>query len=104
MERIPGPKNMARWFNYLTFDVMGELLPNFGLAEWIAFGRVLTLPRLGELCFGRAFNMLQRETTRFVARLIDMAAWRHYICGNYPLLDVLHIDKILFPTISAERW
>jgi len=55
MQDMPGPKNVGKWFNYLTFDIMGEL------------------------CFGKTFGMLKDESGRFVARLIDKAAHKHYI-------------------------
>lgn len=49
------PQNMADWSNYLTFDVMGDL------------------------CFGKAFEMLEREENRHVIDLIGNAAHMHLI-------------------------
>jgi cytochrome P450 len=49
------PQNMADWCNYLTFDIMGDL------------------------CFGKAFGMLEREENRFAIDLIGNAAHRHLI-------------------------
>ncbi|KAI5803281.1 cytochrome P450 [Peziza echinospora] len=72
--------DMGEMFNWLTFDVMGEL------------------------CFGKAFGMLVDEKQRFVTGMIDKAAHNHYICGNYLPLTTLKLSKILFPTIAAERW
>jgi len=48
-------QNMADWCNYLTFDVMGDL------------------------CFGKAFEMLEHETNRHVIDLIGNAAHMHLI-------------------------
>jgi hypothetical protein len=48
-------QNMADWCNYLTFDVMGDL------------------------CFGKAFGMLEKEDNRFAIELIGNAAHRHLI-------------------------
>lgn len=51
-----GPaQNMADWCNYLTFDIMGDL------------------------CFGKAFNMLEKPDNHFAADMIGMAAHRHSI-------------------------
>jgi len=48
-------QNMADWCNYLTFDVMGDL------------------------CFGKAFGMLERNENRHVVDLIGNAAHSHLI-------------------------
>jgi cytochrome P450 len=48
-------KNMADWCNYLTFDIMGDL------------------------CFGKAFGMLEKPDNRFAIDLIGNAAHRHLI-------------------------
>jgi hypothetical protein len=49
------PQNMADWCNYLTFDVMGDL------------------------CFGKAFEMLEHEENHHVIDLIGNAAHMHLI-------------------------
>jgi cytochrome P450 len=49
------PLNMADWCNYLTFDVMGEL------------------------AFGKAFEMLEHEEERHVIKLVANASWMHLI-------------------------
>ncbi|PUU77174.1 cytochrome P450 [Tuber borchii] len=72
--------DMGDLFSWLTFDVMGEL------------------------CFGKSFGMLTEETTRFVTDLISQAAHNHYINGNYLPLVTLKLSKVLFPTISRDRW
>jgi cytochrome P450 len=51
-------QNMADWCNYLTFDVMGDL------------------------CFGKAFEMLDHDTNRHVIDLIGNAAHMHLIVSN----------------------
>lgn len=48
-------RNMADWFGYLTYDVMGEL------------------------CFGKSFGMLIERGRREVVGLVDRAAYRHYV-------------------------
>lgn len=49
------PQNMSDWCNYLTFDVMGDL------------------------CFGKAFEMLEHPKNRHVIDLIGNAAHMHLI-------------------------
>lgn len=64
------PQNMADWSNYLTFDVMGDL------------------------CFGKAFEMLEREENRHVIDLIGNAAHMHLIV-RYPIPS-FHSFPIIF--------
>jgi cytochrome P450 len=47
--------NMADWFSYLSYDVMGEL------------------------CFGKSYDMLVDGARRGVIALVDRAAFRHYV-------------------------
>jgi cytochrome P450 len=47
--------NMGDWFSYLTYDVMGEL------------------------CFGKSFDMLISTGRRKLIELVDRAANRHYV-------------------------
>lgn len=65
--------------NYLTFDIMGDL------------------------CFGKAFGMLERPDNRFAIDLIGNAAHRHLICGTYLPIHEYHLDKLLFRKIAAGR-
>ncbi|KAF7196953.1 Cytochrome P450 monooxygenase [Pseudocercospora fuligena] len=65
--------------NYLTFDIMGDL------------------------CFGKAFGMLERPDNRFAIDLIGNAAHRHLICGTYLPIHEWHLDKFLFRKIAAGR-
>ena len=48
-------RNLADWFGYLTYDVMGEL------------------------CFGKSFGMLLESEKRGVIGLVGRAAYRHYV-------------------------
>jgi cytochrome P450 len=55
-------RNLADWFGYLTYDVMGEL------------------------CFGKSFDMLVDGARRRMIHLVDRAAYRHYVVGYLILL------------------
>lgn len=58
------PKNMADMCDYLAFDIMGEL------------------------AFGKSFDMLESPSNRFASALVGNAAHRHLIVSNIPqLLD-----------------
>lgn len=73
------PKNMADWCNYLAMDI------------------------LGDLCFGKAFHMLETPDNRYAIDLVGVAAQRHLICGTMPVIDKLSLDKVLFRKIAAGR-
>jgi hypothetical protein len=49
------PKNMSDWCNWLAMDI------------------------LGDLCFGKAFHMLERPDNRYAIDLVGVAAKRHLI-------------------------
>lgn len=72
-------KNVSDQANYMTFDIMGDL------------------------CFGKAFGMLERPDNRFAIDLIGNAAHRHLICGTYLPIHDYHLDKIFFRKIAAGR-
>ncbi|KAH6654714.1 isotrichodermin C-15 hydroxylase [Truncatella angustata] len=72
-------KNMADWCNYLAMDI------------------------LGDLCFGKAFHMLERPDNRYALELVSLATTRHLICGTMPLVGKLGLDKVLFHRIAAGR-
>ena len=72
-------KNLSDQANYMTFDVMGDL------------------------CFGKAFGMLERPDNRFAIDMVTNAAHRHLMCGTYLPLHEYHIDKVLFRKIAAMR-
>ncbi|KAK4141030.1 cytochrome P450-like protein [Dichotomopilus funicola] len=73
------PKNMADWCNWLAMDI------------------------LGDLCFGKAFHMLDRPDNRYAVDLVGVAAQRHLLCGTMPIVNKLSLDKILFHKIAAGR-
>lgn len=53
-------RNMGNWFSYLSYDVMGEL------------------------CFGKSFDMLISDSRRHMIGLVDRAANRHYVVSLFP--------------------
>ena len=59
-------QNMADWCNYLTFDVMGDL------------------------CFGKAFEMLEHPENHHVIDLLGSAAHMHLIVSLHR--PVLHLS------------
>ncbi len=73
------PKNMSDLCNYLAMDI------------------------LGDLCFGKAFHMLETPDNRYAVDLVGIAAQRHLICGTMPVIDKLGLDKVLFRRIAAGR-
>ncbi|CAI7628902.1 unnamed protein product [Penicillium discolor] len=73
-------KNMGDWFSYLSYDVMGEL------------------------CFGKSFDMLISETRRYKVGLVDRAANRHYVCGLWMPLDTWGLDQIFIRKLTRDRW
>ncbi|KAI5460553.1 cytochrome P450 [Mariannaea sp. PMI_226] len=72
------PKDMARWCDYLTLDV------------------------LGELCFGKSFHLLEQDDDRWVIEMTSIAAKRDLLCGSMPLIPKLGLDKILFRQANAD--
>jgi hypothetical protein len=56
-----GKWNMSDWFSYLSYDVMGEL------------------------CFGKSYDMLINSARRGVISLVDRAAFRHYVVSSLTL-------------------
>jgi cytochrome P450 len=56
------PRNMADWCNWLAMDI------------------------LGDLCFGKAFHMLESPDNRYAIDLVGVAAQRHLIVSSPPLL------------------
>ncbi|VUC35513.1 unnamed protein product [Clonostachys rosea] len=73
------PRNMSHWCNYLAMDI------------------------LGDLCYGKAFHMVESPVNRFALDLVEAATTRHLICGTMPIINTLKIDKFLFPHIAAGR-
>ncbi|EAU32612.1 conserved hypothetical protein [Aspergillus terreus NIH2624] len=73
-------QNIGDWFSYLTYDVMGEL------------------------CFGKSFDMLVSSGRRKMIELVDRAANRHYVCGLWMPLDSWHLDQIFIHRLTNDRW
>ncbi|KAJ5263235.1 hypothetical protein N7478_010840 [Penicillium angulare] len=73
-------RNMGNWFSYLSYDVMGEL------------------------CFGKSFDMLVSDGRRHMIGLVDRAANRHYVCGLWMPLDRWHLDQIFIRQLTQDRW
>lgn len=72
-------QNMSDWCNYLTFDVMGDL------------------------CFGKAFEMLEHHENRHVIDLLGNAAHMHLILGTNPAIKTFGLNKALFREIYNKR-
>ena len=62
-------RNMGDWFSYLSYDVMGEL------------------------CFGKSFDLLVSSGRRKMVALVDRAANRHYVVSDS--LPVLTRAKLM---------
>jgi Cytochrome P450 len=65
--------NLAEWFGYLTYDVMGEL------------------------CFGKSFDMLINNSRRQMTHLVDRAAYRHYVVCLSPLTLTIVFPSSFYP-------
>ncbi|PWY83512.1 cytochrome P450 [Aspergillus heteromorphus CBS 117.55] len=79
-QKTPVAQDMGRWFSYLTYDVMGEL------------------------CFGKSFDMLIESSRRRLIELVDRAANRHYVCGLWMPLDRWHLDQMFIHRLTNDRW
>jgi cytochrome P450 len=73
------PKNMALWANYMSYDV------------------------LGDICYGQSFDTLEREDNRFAVELVGESSKFHYLNAQMPFLKKLGLDRVLFPTMRANR-
>jgi cytochrome P450 len=71
------PRCMTDWCSYLAMDI------------------------LGDLCFGKAFNMLERDDNRYTLGLVAAATKRHLLCGTMPIIGRLGIDNIIFPQTAV---
>lgn len=63
-------KNMADWCNYLAMDI------------------------LGDLCFGKAFHMLERPDNRYALELVSLATTRHLIVSRPPVRAVVGLETV----------
>ena len=69
-------RNMGDWFNYLSYDVMGEL------------------------CFGKSFDMLISEQRRHMIGLVDRAANRHYVVSSPLLVSCSRITHVSYDILT----
>ncbi|PBP23629.1 Cytochrome P450 [Diplocarpon rosae] len=58
---------------------------------------------MGDLCFGKAFEMLEHEKNRHVIDLLANATHMHLILGTKPSMKTLGLNKILFGKIYRRR-
>lgn len=73
------PKNMGQWTNYMSYDV------------------------LGDICYGKSFETLERDDNRFAVDLLARSSKFHYLNAQMPRLKKLGLDRLLFPKIRADR-
>lgn len=52
------------------------------MSDWLSW---LSMDILGDLCFGKAFHMLERPDNRFAIDLVSTAAHRHLIVSPSPI-------------------
>lgn len=78
-DKWSGPVSMSDQCNYLAMDI------------------------LGDLCFGKAFHMLEAPDNRYAVDLVGVAAKRHLICGTMRAVEKTGIEKVLFRKIAAGR-
>lgn len=53
------------------------------MSDWLSW---LSMDILGDLCFGKAFHMLERADNRFAIDLVSTAAHRHLIVSLLPAI------------------
>ncbi|MCJ1382557.1 hypothetical protein MMC17_005670 [Xylographa soralifera] len=66
------PQDMAQWFNYIAFDLMGEF------------------------CFGKSFDMVDKEDNRHIIDIISDGVQCLNIVGHMPRLLELRLENLLF--------
>lgn len=61
------------------------------MSDWLSW---LSMDILGDLCFGKAFHMLERPDNRFAIDLVSTAAHRHLIVSpsHPPPPNILNLD------------
>lgn len=74
------PKNMADWCNYLAMDI------------------------LGDLCFGKAFHMLERPDNRYALELVSLATTRHLIVSELGLSFKSRSSNPVTVRYSSNCW
>lgn len=67
------------------------------MSDWLSW---LSMDILGDLCFGKAFHMLERPDNRFAIDLVSTAAHRHLIVSLLPLRNIPQLE--LRSTLMAE--
>ena len=73
------PKDMAKWSNYMSYDV------------------------LGDVCYGESFDTLERPDNRFAIKLVEDSTHFHYLCAQMPRLKELGLDRLFFRDLRANR-
>ncbi|KAJ5363610.1 uncharacterized protein N7496_009323 [Penicillium cataractarum] len=71
-------KNVAALSDYLTFDIISDL------------------------CYGKAFDLLQSEALRYIPRVITHISRRNAICFVQPKVWKYKFDRIFLSTISSQ--
>lgn len=59
------------------------------MSDWLSW---LSMDILGDLCFGKAFHMLERPDNRFAIDLVSTAAHRHLIVSLLPLRNIPQLE------------
>jgi len=73
------PKNVAQWCNFLSFDLMAELV------------------------FGKSFQILEQFDNRYIIDLIQYTAFRVGVCLQMPELAQWNVDKVVAPNVRSLR-
>lgn len=73
------PKNMTRWTDYLTFDIMGDL------------------------CFSRSFDMLDSVENHYILEVLPAALQGLNTIGHMQGIAALQLDKILFRDLARAN-
>ncbi|OAL35267.1 hypothetical protein AYO20_05521 [Fonsecaea nubica] len=72
-------KDMSRWFNFLSYDLMGEIV------------------------FGRGFGMLTDPSLHYILDLIDSTTFSYLLGGTVPWLHKSGLINLLLPRIYFMR-
>ncbi|MCJ1261249.1 hypothetical protein MMC22_001113 [Lobaria immixta] len=73
------PKNVTRWTNYLTFDIMGDL------------------------CFSQSFGMLDSVENHYMLEVLPAGVQGLNIIGHMQIIAALQLDKILFRDLARAN-
>ena len=58
---------------------------------------------LGDICYGRSFGTLEKEDNCFAIQLVKTSSKFHYLNGQMPSLKRLGLDRMLYPSIRADK-